>query len=859
MDFLKQTKLSKSEWDSLEVPPPENEKRILHLINDGYTNTKIIANYTENMISFSKLPYNDGMHHYIYTKYFQETVNALKGKYKISFEIETKGIKKLKSADTIRIQNMDQTIQNNKNDIYEFMCMELCRSFLKKKDKKIDCSSELYTLIQWRKATIVNNNVHVMKFVDTIIANGKEFLSINQIIKNAPIIIEKNTDLYKCDDLALHPHQKDIFTFCRTQYNKPKLVLYTAPTGTGKTLTPIGLSQGYKIIFVCVARHIGLALAKCAIGVGKRVAFAFGCETASDIRLHYFSAVDYERNKRSGGIGKVDNSNGSAVEIMICDVQSYLIAMYYMQSFNPNNNLLMYWDEPTMTLDYESHPIHETLHELWSKNTVPNVVLSCATLPNEQDIQECIHDFRANFMGAEIHTITSYDCKKSIPIINTEGYCFMPHINCDTLQKLQDYSRFCNENKTLLRYFDLEKTVEFILIFNSSLDNSNHYHMNNYFADISEITMNNLKLYYLELLFQLDEKKWETINTFTKNNNSKKYAQKTADKNALTRMQSLPNLETTPSSPSQTEVTRTSSESRVSELQDNVNKALAGVLLTTKDAHTLTDGPTIYLADNLLNLAKFYIKQSEIPERLLSQLIDQIKMNDKLQEAIESLEEQLEQKLKVKDNTDVNATSATGNNRKTTKKQPNEKAGTDENTQVLKDNIEHMKKQLCHLSLKPEYIPNRPEHQLRWIKKTKTSPFSQDVDENTVKEIMELDIHTHYKILVLMGIGVLIKQENKKYEEIVKRLALEQKLYLILASSDFIYGTNYQFCHGFIGKDLPDMTPQKILQSMGRIGRNSSQQDYSVRFRNDAMIHKLFQTPEHNREANNMNTLLCHD
>ena len=132
MDFLKQTKLSKSEWDSLEVPPPENEKRILHLINDGYTNTKIIANYTENMISFSKLPCNDGMHHYIYTKYFQETVNALKGKYKISFEIETKGIKKLKSADSIRIQNMDQTIQNNKNDIYEFMCMELCKSFLKK-------------------------------------------------------------------------------------------------------------------------------------------------------------------------------------------------------------------------------------------------------------------------------------------------------------------------------------------------------------------------------------------------------------------------------------------------------------------------------------------------------------------------------------------------------------------------------------------------------------------------------------------------------------------------------------------------------------------------------------------------------
>ena len=124
---------------------------------------------------------------------------------------------------------------------------------------------------------------------------------------------------------------------------------------------------------------------------------------------------------------------------------------------------------------------------------------------------------------------------------------------------------------------------------------------------------------------------------------------------------------------------------------------------------------------------------------------------------------------------------------------------------------------------------------------------------------MDLDIDNSYKLLVLMGIGVLIEQHSKPYEEIVKRLAQEQRLYLILASSDFIYGTNYQFCHGFIGKDLPNMTPQKILQSMGRIGRNSSQQDYSVRFRNDTMIDTLFSTPETNTEALNMNTLLIHE
>ena len=38
--------------------------------------------------------------------------------------------------------------------------------------------------------------------------------------------------------------------------------------------------------------------------------------------------------------------------------------------------------------------------------------------------------------------------------------------------------------------------------------------------------------------------------------------------------------------------------------------------------------------------------------------------------------------------------------------------------------------------------------------------------------------------------------------EIMKNLADEQKLFMIIASTDYIYGTNYQFCHGFIGKDL---------------------------------------------------------
>ena len=86
-------------------------------------------------------------------------------------------------------------------------------------------------------------------------------------------------------------------------------------------------------------------------------------------------------------------------------------------------------------------------------------------------------------------------------------------------------------------------------------------------------------------------------------------------------------------------------------------------------------------------------------------------------------------------------------------------------------------------------------------------------------------------------------------------MAYNQYLYLIIASTDYIYGTNYSFCHGYIGKDLSKMTQQKIIQAMGRIGRNKLQNDYSVRFRNDELIKKIFSPRGENMEAINMNKL----
>jgi len=54
---------------------------------------------------------------------------------------------------------------------------------------------------------------------------------------------------------------------------------------------------------------------------------------------------------------------------------------------------------------------------------------------------------------------------------------------------------------------------------------------------------------------------------------------------------------------------------------------------------------------------------------------------------------------------------------------------------------------------------------------------------------------------------------------------------------------------------LAGMSQEKCIQAMGRVGRNKLQQDYSVRFRDNDLIYKLFTKDENKPEVMNMNRL----
>jgi len=859
---LTQTKLTRTEWDSIEVPVNEQEREILSLIMEGFTNLNITKNKTMSLFSFTKIEKTKENEKFLYDKYFHPIIQKTIQKYCTStnklndkscelqkiaaaFSTETGGpIKKMKSIDLLRIQNLESNIESNKKIVYEFLildfCHELCR-YVSKDNTKY--AYYLYTLVQLAKSSIQNINTYVIAYMNSVISVANGLVNLSKIIERAFIFIEQNPYLLEYEDKTLFSHQKQLFSIFR-ENNPANLVLYIPPTGTGKTLSPLGLSVKYRIIFVCVARHIGLALAKSAISMEKKIAFAFGCETASDIRLHYFAAVDFTKDRKSGGIRKVDNSNGSKVEIMICDVKSYLTAMHYMLAFNDAASIITYWDEPTITMDYETHDLHAVIQENWRNNKIPNVVLSCATLPKEEEIMDTLADFRCRFDNAEINTISSYDCRKSIPIITKDGFCALPHTMYPEHTDLVECVAHCESNKTLLRYFDLSEIVKFAFYINENRLISDGLIMQNYFKNIADITMNSLKMYYLELLKHIESDKWSAIYTHMKKIQEVKFKPSEKSTGQIKKSHSVDFVGqsgkiVTPA----TAFSRTTSLSSIPVVMKPANPVVSsGILITTADAHTLTDGPTIFLTEDAKKIGNFYIQQSEIPKSVFQEIIQKIDSNNKLSSQLFDLERELEA-LEMPDDT------------KKTKMKETDDDNKSADVKLLYKKIDALRKQIRYISIDMEYVPNTKPHQMKWTNEISKSAFCPNIDEDSVKDIMSLSVDNYLKVLLLLGIGLFVQGVEPRYLELMKKLAQQQDLFMIIASSDFVFGTNYNFCHGFIGKDMANMTQAKTIQCLGRIGRSAIQSTYTVRFRDDAFIYNLFKTPEENIEAKNMSKL----
>ena len=902
---LKQRKLSKSEWESIEIPVSKAENEILQLITSGFSNVHLKINKTDSIFTFLKIEYNTQIEEFMYVKFFADKIKDMVRNNNITFirfgpnpitkrnstaddsltqqihYIDVSSIVRLKSGDQIRLSRLDsEIIKNEDTHIYEFILysnLEKMLNLKKVNDKK--WMYYYYTLSKLMKNNIDKLNNYLKEIINVFISNFETDIDLLYITQHSVEFIEKNSNLLKFSDLVLYEHQKEIYNAVRSP--NPKLILYIAPTGTGKTLTPLGLSEKYKIIFVCAARHVGLALARSAISIGKKIAFAFGCSAAEDVRLHYFAAKEFTKDRRSGHIRKVDNTVGEKVEIIICDIRSYLSSMYYMLSFNKASDIITYWDEPTITMDYENHDLHKVIRKNWKDNIIPNVVLSSSTLPKLHELTHTVADFQEKFSNSVINNIVSHDCRKTIPLFDNNGYVVMPHYLYDDYNQVLQVVTHCEENLTLLRYFDLKEASEFIHYVETNNHNKGSSKFERNFASVDDIDMKSIKLYYLKMLKNIINSSWTIVYNYFKLSRTKRIKQNnTIDTkgNTITRTTSAASTNYSASATKSGEPISKMSSVQIINTNTNTDTntntntdppGSCGVYVTTKDSYTLTDGPTIFLANDLQKIAKFCIQQANIPAIVMKDIMEKIEYNNQLNTRIDEIEKELEfeeTKLASK------MGGGSSDNSKEAKKLQGKKEGkrkatiankvieksSDGNLVKLREEISTLKTMAKNASLDDMFIPNRLTHLSKWSQGLNTdNAFTSDVDEDIIISIMLLkDVDDSWKILLLLGIGVFTEHKSIAYTEIMKKLADQQKLYLIIADSDYIYGTNYQFCHGYLSKDL-GLTQEKIIQALGRIGRNNIQQEYSARFRDDTQIITLFTRfqSEDKPEVINMNKL----
>ena len=176
--------------------------------------------------------------------------------------------------------------------IIEFLMLDLIKVLSKLILKENDYenhksfSISLYNLNQYNTIFKEDLNKIFNQLVDIILEQYIHKLSYTKVLKSISKYVEHN-DVNNFKHFELYQHQKYIYNVFKN-HEESKFIWYCAPTSSGKTLSPIGLANEYKV-YLCVhkSRHIGFRLAKSAYYCGKKIGFAFGCNNMEDIRLEF--------------------------------------------------------------------------------------------------------------------------------------------------------------------------------------------------------------------------------------------------------------------------------------------------------------------------------------------------------------------------------------------------------------------------------------------------------------------------------------------------------------------------------------------------------------------------------------------
>ena len=804
------TKLTKSEWEFIEKPCTDSEKEVLSFIQKCGVHD---SNYSQSSNTYLrdhlKLNIDNEIVDVIgYDYILKSNIDNLNEKFQTVSGYSTKfqSTKKkynIKKADKIRIENSTKSVSLDNTFIVEMVFLNIITDFLKnilkvqkydkcndgkndknyKKYKKYATYSAIYVL-EYTKHYKNMNSVLLSWFDSCIWCKIQEYYDLTKVLK----AYKNDSRKFDClgnNVMKLYSHQKQVIDIFKSNDDSNNLVFYRAATGLGKTVTPIGIINNKKMIFICIAKHIGMNVAKQMITMGRKVAFAFGCNDETDIRLHNNSVSKYFTEKKHNKEFKRPlHSVGDKVEIMVCDLQSYEHAMNYMIRFTENiHNLVLFWDEPMMGIN-ESSEYNVHIKHVWSCNRIPNIIMSCATLPEKVTSMNIVDDFNHKFgKNSFIWDVQNqYDNIKLTTQIQDEvGYTLMPHTYFDDFKIFSKAISTIKNDIQLLKYLDEMYCIDFIYAF-TKVCNDRDMHIFECF-DKNKINKPLIKQLYVDVCLKITENDYTSI------------------KNYL----------------------------REDEIVINMNK-FDTIDIIAKNSLSITNGPCLFFTEDYNKLIHFFTKKSKITKDNVDVIIKNIQYNDSVLDLLEQKRKQHEDLTQKEINKEKKASEES----------------KDERVKRLENEIKSIFSSLRKIDIPKEYIPNskshleRNNHNTESIQNSDSKLWSRYITERDISSVMSLDtIDNNVKISFLFGIGVLHESLCPKYTTIVKDCMKQNKLYCVIANSDFIYGTDYTFHHMFLCKDIP-IQHHSMIQALGRVGRQYSGHNYTCRLRDKNMYENIF-------------------
>ena len=165
---LKQRKLNKSEWTSIEVAVSKQEIDILNMIIKGYYDPNIRVNNNNSIFTFLKIEYSEKMEDYVYNKYLRESCDKIE-KYFKTTNNDYKNMKinndiKLNSADKVRLERFDENLLK-RNEIYEYILLNHMEQIIhyKKLSNIKNFHFHYFTLYKLIKNNISKINRHIVE------------------------------------------------------------------------------------------------------------------------------------------------------------------------------------------------------------------------------------------------------------------------------------------------------------------------------------------------------------------------------------------------------------------------------------------------------------------------------------------------------------------------------------------------------------------------------------------------------------------------------------------------------------------------------------------------------------------------